>query len=295
MISIKQNTSFNKTGLEKVLETLGSTVLVLDTQSIDDDIQKLRKRIQDGKASRMDMININKIVKYLEKLKTKVLPSNNSVRIAWGIQDNTVVSSNASIKQFKRYGIQAIDYIIPTEGNYIVTVNYSELLDAIALEMVHRDIGMETTDIEEALKEINIFGINDIQILKELEIFEDGLFEDAKGMKVEDSIYNGEKGLISYFGWNVGKEETYKKAMEDTARIATNIILKEVLDRVAVNIRAHHDGLKQFKLIGVYEDGFSFMVDDMSVLGDVIESVAIRIFGRTFEIKTKINKYVKEA
>ena len=295
MISIKQNTNYNKAGLEKSLEALGSTLLTLDTQLIEDDIQKLKRKIQDENTARMDMININKIIKYLEKLKTKVLPSNSSVRIAWGLQDNNVVSSNASIRQFKRYNVQAIDYVVPVEGSYIVTVDYSEVLDALALEMAHRDIGVETTDIEKSLANINIFGVNDIQILKDLDIFESGLFEDSKGLKMEDSSYKGLKGAISYYGYSLGKEETYKRAMEETAKVTTNIILKELLDKVAVNMRANKSDEKAFKLLGVYENGFSFMIDDTKLMGDAIDSVAVRIFGRTFEIKLKINAYIKEA
>ena len=290
MIDIKQSTTYSKAYIEKQVDALGSSLLVLNTSMIDDDIHKLRKMYDDA-ISHIDKVNIHKIIKYLEKIKKRILPSNNSVRMSWGIQDRAIVSSGISIKQFKRYRIQAVDYIIQEAGSCMVTVDYSDVLDAIALEMVHKDIGLDTAGIEEKLKEVNIFSVNDIQVLKDLDIFESGLFEDSKAMRVDDTSYTNDGELLSYFKVPVGKVEelsTYRKAMEETARAVTNIILKSVLENV-------DKATSNFRLIGVYENGFSFSINDSSLLDKMIDNVAVRIFGRTFEVKLKLNSYTKEA
>lgn len=286
MLLIKQS-NHDIGNLQLLINRYGSTELYLNQSLINSDIAKLEALREKQTFNSSDKKNIDGIIDYLKKLKSKI-GVNGEYQMTWQFKNWKLYGYPLDIRHFEAYNVKASDYIILNKYN-MIRLNYRKLFELIAFEMMHRDLGYESSDIEEMLKNIGILAISDSNIFNEI-IKTDEPLSMSKIYRIGNSIYATADGKLSYdyFGTIAEEDKSfksgyYKDCVERSVDIAICILTKSIIDALALNkIR--------FQICSLNEDGLYFMVDNTKNLemSKIFESVAVRVFGRKFEVKPEI-------
>ena len=108
MIQIKQN-NYDLNGLSNLIQKHNTSNFSINTMLIDEDIKKLKYMTKNAK-NKSDLSNMNIIIRYLEKFKSKV-SEDGIFQISWNYEKWRIKSYPLDINHFKEYNIKATDYI----------------------------------------------------------------------------------------------------------------------------------------------------------------------------------------
>lgn len=284
MVTIQQDFSLNE--LNNLLIKYGDTNLSFNAQAITEDIRRLEKRleeIQERKIPNKEVHkkNIGNIIAYLNRIIKKA--GDKSIKINWSLNDNIVKSYPIEMKSIPEYGIYTTDYI-NLENNKMVYLDYAELADIIAFEMMYRDLGETNDTIEDKLSGIGILSISESSELTKY--FTDSPYELSKLLRVASSPYlvPGENKMVDYFGRKTIDTDRYREIVSYSCRCAMAFIVEALMKKASSN------GLK-IRLCGVFDTGVCLIVpekENVDIQKEVAEAVYIRTFGRKLEVKPKV-------
>lgn len=279
MIQIQQDLP-KFSNLEALINKCSLAEVYIDNSAIDKDIDKLNS-IANGKgANRKNKGEIKQIIRYINSIKASELDS--KIDLLWELNEYVLQSHPVSLIHVLDYGLEMTDYIDIKEGK-LIRLEYKELADIISLELMYRELDETIETMEEKLADIGITGIyNTSELLKH---FEDNPFELSRSFKVSDSPYliKDRKQIVEYFGKKTFSSVGYRDCVDYSIRHALALICESVLGSLLSY------GIK-FDLCSVSDSGIYFTTNSNQYDWDKIvgESVAIRAFGRRFEIKPRI-------
>lgn len=286
MITINQCSSAND--INGLLIKYGTTEVSLNKQLIEDDIKKLTKelaRVEDNRIFKTSMHkkNLKAIISYLENLSKKA--DKESITINWGLDKNVIRSYPIEIKNIPEYKIMSTDYI-NLDNQKMICLDYTELADIIAYELMYRDLGETNEAIEEKLKNIGIITVNNSNKINSLYDGESP-YKLSNITYIESSPYliPDDEEIQDYFGNKRFKATSYREVVSYSCRSAIAIILEELLRRQTST---------KFKICGVFENYLYLMVGNnmtQNQINNLVESVCIRAFGRKIEVKPKVQVY----
>lgn len=285
MITIKQDVKLGD--LNNLLIKNGDTVLNLNSQAIEDDIQKYTERYEKCKGSsaigKIHTKNLKNIIDYLNKLKKKA--DKGDVNVSWGVHDRVIKSFPIEIKTIPEYKLYSTDYI-NIEDEKLVYVDYTKLADIIAFEIMCRDLGETHESMEEKLKDIGIVAIYDSEKLTKY--FKDSPYKLSKIFKIGKSPYEitGTNSIIDYFGNKKFDGDRYLDVVRYSCRCAIALIVEDTLRRcIDRNIKV--------KIAGITDTGIYYLTkhDDAHIKSLLKNNVYIRAFGRKFEVVPDIQVF----
>lgn len=280
MINIQQDTA-DISGVEQLLNKNGDINLTLDIDEIEKDINILMEK---EPISRVDKKNINSVIAYLDNLIKRA--DGNNILLTWIMEDGLLKSYPVEFIHIPEYNIEMTDYIHINNG-YLVRVDYKNVYNIIALDMIYRDLGESMESMETKLDNLGITGIYpDNELLK---YFDENIYELSKQLKISDSPYasKDKKNNIEYFGRKRFDGKYYRDMVEYSIKHALTIITKSILFKLSgFNI--------DFKLFSISDSGVYFITtyeDKKLVESTVSESIVVRAFGRKFEVKPRITMF----
>ncbi len=305
LIEIKQNSTFS--GLVKALDKYNKEIRVnLNRQMIKDDIERLKSDIQSIKNSNItnkeiNVMNINKVIEYLERLIKKIDKADErGVNIKWAFNINRnggydLISYPIKLIEVPEYNIFTIDYINLSKNecnnteDKLVYLDYEELADIIAFDMMFRDLGEDHNTIEDKLDSVGIIASSNCEVLTKH--FKDSPYELSKVLYVDNSPYmvlnKNINRIRDYFGkreFKLLNDSTYRSAVSYSCRSAMALVVEGIL-----NSKAEEVGL-----CSVLDRGIYIMInssDEDTIVKALSKPVCIRAFGRLLEVEPKIKVF----
>lgn len=287
MVTIQQDYLLND--IDNLLIKYGNTTLDFNRQVIEDDIKRIKQgaQITAGKgilSKGIDAKNVSSITSYLERIIKK--SENGPVTIGWGLDGNIINSYPIEMKVIPEYKVCSVDYI-NLKNEQVVYLDYTELANIIAFELMYRDMGETHSTMEEKLADIGIVSVYSGKALTKH--FSEKVYELSKLMHVADSPYlvEGSGTITDYFGAKEFKSKSYKEVVSHSCRSAMSFIVEALLKKCAGN------NIK-FKLCGVFDTGIYLLVSsqvDSYIKQQLKETVYIRTFGRKLEVSPKIQVF----
>lgn len=282
---IQQTSRFDATKLGEGLDKLGRLKIRMNTELIEDDIRKV-KGLREQATKVTQRKYFDKVEDYLNMLLKKSLRK--QINLQWTFMDNKVRAFPFEIKQFKKIQMQATDYIVMA-GVKMLSFEYKDLLNILAFDIVHRDLGYSFTEIEEALCTVSILSIQDAQVLYDKELLTPDTYNLALEMAVEQSPHLDTETfeLTDYFGNIHEASKYYRDAVLASRDTAMNILLQQILTKA---IQRGYG----IKLAGVFDDSLYFVVpvdEAECAKEDLQDDLTVRLFGRIFEINPIVKLY----
>ena len=285
---INQNTKINSSELRDILNSHRNTVIKLDKRMIEDDINKLKQRLVKDNLSKISIKNINSIIQYLDKLMKIKADDEGYISMRWKLDAfGRVSSSPVKLRKFSDYGIDAVDYISISDTRTIISVEYTDLMNCMALEISKEDFGVDLNEIDKQLG--SILAISDVEKLKEMGLLHN-MYRTLLSAKVNNSGYKSidDGVLYSYFGNRVDSSKGYRGMIEDSMQTALQVIISNQIPRF---IRGN---TIKASIISISEDRIAYAVpvQYLKEVEEVLqESIITRVIGRKFEIKPEIKVY----
>ena len=291
MVMLQQDTT-NFSGYSSVLNKYGPTKLKVSCGLVEDDIKRLRLML-DKAYNKSDKVNIQGIIKYLKSLSYNI--DEDEMEFSWKLDKGVTKATPIGLEHFPTYGVRATDYIL-LEYNSMLKFDFTDLFKIIAFDMMHRDLGYETSEIDKKLDHIGIATIVDgKELIDFINTNDADVLDDSKVFKIGDSPYASLDGKLSwdYFGtayqnsreaFQSGK---YAECVGQSIDVAVSILNKNIIEKLAAaNIK--------FSICHLSENGLFYLVEDSAKIKELIsskyfESAVIRSFGRRFEIYPKIS------
>lgn len=279
MIAIQQDLKVDR--LSNSLIKIGSTDINFNIQTILYDIYRLEKGLEGIKdredyRSNVNSQNITAIIKYLRSILKRA--KRGVVEVKWVVDNGTIKSYPIEMKDIPEYGILTTDYIDINKGK-LLHLDYSELSDIIAFEMMYRDLGETNRTIEEKLDQIGIVAVNESKELTKH--FTGSPYKASKVLPVEKSPYltPDNNKILDYFGVCEFDADTYKKAVSYSCRYAMAIILESMIKENAILAN-------KIKICGVFDTSIYLLMDE-NMKDRLTDSICVRAFGRKFEVVPK--------
>lgn len=289
MFSINQHMKEAERSLAAI-DKIDPYTLDINVDLINRDIKALESQMSISK-NRYNIANIKAIIKYLNSVISKInkdidendVADKNSIKMCWNSNNNVIKSYPITFKNIKEYSINACDYI-ELHNEKMITLDYTDAINMISFEFIHRDFGYTHEDMEGLLEDCGIAGVTDPDIIKQF--FKDEDIEPyklGKKARIDDCMYisNEKHKIKNYFDTETFnyKNSYYKDVLESNAIELTSLIAVELIRRVT--------RLQKFvKLIMIDDTSVVFTVkdDDIEIVNSLISDMSIRIFGRQFGI-----------
>lgn len=283
MIYISHN-KIEVSGLDQMLHNLGVSKLKLNKDTIRSDIDRLSECRRDSKY-RLHIKEIDKTTDYLNRMIAKI-DDNDEVEMVWSLSDYSISSYPIRLCSIPELNIDMTDYIALKDDEKLCMIDYRQVLQIIAADMIYRDLGYSTEDMEEKLSDVGITGVYPADRL--LQIFgEDDPLALGMIMRIEDTQYKSvnSQHFKSYF--NTGdkfddiKTKYYKDIITPSCKIAMSLLSSSVFNIL------NSKGI-EFKLVSVNNKGIYIIVSDANATKVPKEHAIIRAFGRMFEVTPKL-------
>ena len=281
---IQQDTKIDVKSLTKLLDKYGSTQFAFNVQAIDDDIEKL-KALAEQTKNKIYAKNCWRIAEYLNKLKKWA--NKGDINIIYRYDGKFISSMPIEIRKFRDFNIQTTDYIYVKDKS-VITLDYSKLMDAVALDIGYHDLGYTREEIEDELKDVGIVASNSSDCLGKL--LEENNYSTLYNLKIDDSDYitPDRRRVNDYFGEAMKDRISYIETLDSSSRKIMSIIASDVLNEAMGN---KYD----VQLVGVYEDSLVLLVPNELDIKDVATNLAktevLRLFGRKFAFEPKVQIY----
>jgi len=220
----------------------------------------------------------------LKKAKTKSRIQLNNI-----YSDGKVITTPIEMVNIDEFGVCTSNYI-EIKDEAILKVSYKELMDALVMEIAHKDCGIDREDIDMTLGELGIVSVYSSKYLDSM--YEIATYKIILGLKVESTEYrNTENFICDYYGKQIEKikagETTYEKAGRSTCNKTMNLITTDLLEELV------NENVAGIKLLAVYEDSFELIVkkdkDLIAKVSNIVnKNIIARVFGRKFEFAPDI-------
>ena len=289
MITIQQ-TGCSMTGLGDLVSRYSRAKLSMNEVAIRDDIEKLRDKLKTNGIAKQHHKNIQQIIKYLERLIMEIDDEGN-LELTWKYTKGKLSCSPISLANCQPYNIRATDYI-NTGDETLTLIDYKDVYEIIAFEMMHRDLGETHESMEEHLKDIGVLSISPANKITDLFDGESPVSM-SRYMRIGSSPYATDNGKLSWdYFYSAGGEQTafkshtYKECTDRTFDIITLILTKSILSNLfKCGVTA--------EVCAVDTDGMFILTDKdiSSSLGKYLDTVVVRVFGRKFEVCPKIRTF----
>ena len=203
----------------------------------------------------------------------------------WRLDGYVLKYTTIELRHIPEYNIEMTDYISVDSG-HLVRIDFKNVFEIIAVEMMYRDLGETMETMEEKLDDLGITGIYPASEL--LKHFDESALLLSKQFKIGDSPYAARNlsDNIEYFGTQRFKTKYYRDIVGYSVKHALTIIAKSILSKLqASNI--------DYKLCSLNDNGVYFITNYANTDLDIIlgDSVNIRAFGRRFEVKPKVTVF----
>lgn len=281
---IRQDSRIDSKTLTKLLDKYGNVQFKLNSQAISDDIERL-KDLAEQKKDKMYVKNCWRIVDYLTKIQR--VANKGNIEIKYEHDGKFINSSPIEIRKFADFNIQTTDYIDVVDKS-VISLDYSKLMDGLALELGYHDLGYTHEEIEDTLGDIGIVAHYESSKLGKL--LEERNYRILYNLRIEDSDYllPDKKGINDYYGETVKDKISYIEALDSTSRKSMSIIVTEILSEALSN-------KYEVQLVGVYEDSLVLLVPhdlDAKTIGkQLAKAQVVRIFGRKFAFEPAVQIY----
>lgn len=284
-IQVTNTDNYNKRELDRLLAMYSVRDVTLNGESIEDDIKKLADISEQNKRNRRVRESCSSIEKYLEKLKEV-----SGRHLQFKLMDSEVgiVSFPYNLHRFREFGIIGTDYV-NVEDNILVSVNYDNLLDAIAMDICRFDFGIDNEFTEDKLRQYGMVRLYDDSILQSLyteamgrEVASGKFYDMCLSMMVGDTdfLIREDKKILDYFNseFEYKRRSTmYREVLESSAHKLMKILVCELL-RI---IDSQGFG---YKVLAVNDGLITFILDrsvDIDSIEDMISlGVILKILGR---------------
>jgi len=282
---IRQDYKIDSRNINKLLSRYGKVQVGLNPQAITDDIERLKIKADNSK-NKIYVKNCWRLVDYLKKL-NRVATQNDTINLEFKYNGKFIVSDPIEVRKLDGFNVQTTDYF-DLMGKYVMTLDYSNLINGLALELGYYDLGYSTDEIEEKLADIGIVATYDSKDLGDL--LEDSLYRTLYGLRIEDSSYLAPDGksVYDYYGEKVTDRISYIGMLDSTARKTMAIITADVLTE-ALNNKYN------VELAGVYEDSLVLLIPSECNTEEVSSKLGqpevARLFGRKFLFEPAITIY----
>lgn len=288
MILLQQDSSSNFGNYGALLNKCGDTEISLNIGMLSEDIRKVQHMLSNSN-NKGDIANLEKILKYLKKLRDRI-DSNGKYQFTWMLEKWKSRVYPLELKHFNEFNIKATDYI-EIGADSLVQINFKDVFEIIAFEMIYRDYGYDLPDIEKELADIGVVTISSADRILDIFKTEDMTpIQCSQIYKIGDSPYSTFNGKLSWDYFNTAASDgdafssgRYKECVERSINVGIDIIAKSIIEKF-------NDSNIQFKICAMNEDGLYFMMkpSDARKVQNIIDSVVVRAFGRKFEVKPKI-------
>ncbi len=287
MVTIQQDKQ-HFTNLPHMFSKQLTTTVEIYIEQVQEDIERMNKELLNAK-SKADKENIKNIIKWLERIIAKT--DNGELEYSWSyFENNGLKTYPIEVRNIEEYGIYFVDYLKAKENQKIVRLEYTDLANLIAFEMMHRDLGYSNYNMEERLKKIGIVGVYDIRdFLDNIEKDERDTYKLSKMLGIENSPYlrADRKKITDYFNIKEFNAKLYREAVEYSCRHAMMLVLEKTMNNL-------YNSKLKFSLCAITNTEIDIIFEDVNSLNideKLVESVIVRIFGRRFEVKPKIQVY----
>ena len=271
---LKQRDTLNS-NLNSKLTKLGYRRLDIDLEEVEQLEESVSKILKKANGTRRE---------YLKFMQRQIQNLSNNCRggtvpILWYCNNGLVGSYPIEIMNFQEENIDCMELIKLPKNSSAIRIQYDQLADIIAFEMICKDIGYTHKRIEEELHGTGIITNNSADKIKSL-IGNNKPYEISRELSIKNSGYFSEEdGMIyDYFQYMSFSTPTYREPVEYSCRHALAFILNEMLDK-----------LKEkdipFTLCAVEDKSITFIVDkrkQKEFISIAEETVTIRAFGRLF-------------
>lgn len=282
---IRQDYKVDNRSIDKLLDKYGRVRVKLNHQAIKDDIEKI-KEIAEASNKKIYVKNCWRIVDYLDKL-GKVAKNEDAINLAFKYNGKFIESSPIEVRKIHGFNVQTTDYF-DVMGKSVLTLDYSKLIDAMALDIGYIDMGYTDKEIEDRLKDIGIVATYDSDELGDL--LDEKVYSILYGLKIDDSPYVSadNKSMYDYFGEQIRDRISYMGSLDSSSRKTMTIVAMDVMTEAM----KHSCNIE---LAGIYEDSLVILVPDECNTEELSEKLAqpqvIRLLGRKFLFKPIIQIY----
>lgn len=277
MINIQQNTRV--TELKGLLLKYGTTVLNVDREEIGRLIRNIE--IKTKSLVGIQTINLEYMEEVREYLEWLISDEDNYVRITikWGLDEDGILKRSMVEAEYIKNGRDRVceDSIIDLRKDRLVFINYKEVADLIAFELMHRDMGETHTSIERKLGEVGLVTIRESNVITRH--FKESPYELGRDLYILSSPYieYNNNTIESYFSKQFEVEEIkkYRDVVEHSCTSALTLIVESIL-------KNNTQEKEKIRLCGVSGTSISVATSESNV-AKLNKSVNIRVFGRRFE------------
>lgn len=287
MIAINENSALDTNKVINMISRYTRGYYTMDLEMIIADRDNY-KDMEEKEHNKVMKSHYGSIVKYLDGL-IKALDMNNRIKVYWTLREGKLVTAPFDLQNMRWLGLDSTDYILKRDDRTVV-VSYKDLWNALSIQLAHRDLDVETKDIDLKLSKLGcrMQGIDSIDKLFECAEI-DNAYNQASGLKIYDTPYCSKlrgSGYLDYFGGKL-KSNNYKEMIDRSIDRMMNIIITESLDKI------NWEESDDVEFIGVFEDRiyYNTSLATSEIEAKLAESIAIRLFGRMFEIKPEIEIY----
>lgn len=282
LIKIEPNTKVDFNNLEKLLDVYGNREYTFNRQLILDDIQKFEDKYNNEK-SKIRKKNLRNIINYLKDIHSK---SGNGISVRWLLDGIQVCSVPVQFMRLMEYNVQITDYII-REGNTIVSVDYTNVMNALAFYMTYKATGIELEDLESILDKIGItIPYNADEVVQLINPITYMLAQSLKPVLSEHvSIEN--KCMYTYYVSEKPRKlaVNYREVLNDTYNITISYILENILSEL------EDKKCTGIKVAAVYNNSIYIIVDGgvrPNLMDILSNTISLKVFGRNFEINPEV-------
>lgn len=286
MVCINENVQVEPTHTVAVISKYTRGYYMVDTDIIKGDIANYTEMYRTEKDKKTKAV-YGTIVNYLKDLLSNVVDGR--INAYWSLNDCRLQTVPFEIQNMKSYGLDSTDYILKKDDRTVV-ISYKDLWNAMAIILAHRDLELDTKEIDIALSDngCRLKGVNDIDILiKSTGVI--NAYNEACQLKICDTPYcrkGGRSGYKDYFGHPI-KTNNYKDLIDSSINRVMTFIITECLEKLS---REDRDDVE---FLGIFEDNiyYNTSMDTETIKEKLAIRVGIRLFGRLFEITPTIEIY----
>lgn len=278
---INQNTLFNEFLLNDLLRNVLEGPMKVDRKLLDYDIKttKTRERKECGDRKK-ELAKQSSYLCELRRAGTEIK------KYKFSCKDARLVGFPFKCEYYDEYKCvektSPKEYLVTEEKTAYISLDYTELLNGLALELSYPDYIGLLTELESSLKSVNTVSSYDCSILYSLDWLYDLYFLEAKTGKICSSDYYVSKGAArDYFLNEVKIDGTYKNIIEQSNRITLDLILTRIANECSTN-------KWNVQLLGVHDTGFDLKftirnkADYEKFLNYIRSAVVTRVLGRKF-------------
>lgn len=286
MLYIKNSSTIDSTEFNKLLPMCKVPNLELDIESIEYDINRLKRKSLRG-IDKNNFETLKNTTVYLEnmlRVAERGLINPVDLKFSYMEADKRIVGNPFSTKRVGFVDVDTFDYFTIKDKS-VIKVSHENLMNALAFELAHYDLDYDIEKIDSALKDYGMLGFYEQSIFNDIVKDEDIYYKKLSGYKVSKSpqLNWGNHIFYTYFQDKVEvKSPYYGDVISSSINKAIAIILYNVIPRIVGKI----------ELAGVYEDSYILLadkcVDINSIKKEVGEPVAIRLFSRNFMFSPEI-------